>query len=285
MVTDAGQRDVGDHESAGDHAPTARSPRSTAAGADRFCVWAHYFDVHEHAQLPVDATALARVKTDRRLARDPSRTARCSPASITRSAGCSTGSPRRACDGDTIIVFFSDHGESLGDDPRLPDNHGTVVYQTLTHVPIAIAVPGVHRVAGRGSGRVDRSRADVARAARRGRRDGRARRRGSHADPVRRATGAATAGHPTDGAARVRSVGGDRVAVEAPGPVQGRSGRALRSHAGSGRAGDRAAAEPARVQELRARYAQFPELHLDRTKAGRLWREEQSRPPQVPAPP
>ena len=43
----------------------------------------------------------------------------------------------------TIIVFASDHGESLGDDPRLPATHGQVAYAPLVHIPLAIKIPGV----------------------------------------------------------------------------------------------------------------------------------------------
>jgi arylsulfatase A-like enzyme len=39
-------------------------------------------------------------------------------------------------------VFVSDHGEGLGEDPRLPDNHGRVLYNPLIHVPLAIRLPG-----------------------------------------------------------------------------------------------------------------------------------------------
>jgi arylsulfatase A-like enzyme len=42
----------------------------------------------------------------------------------------------------TIVVFVSDHGEGLGEDPRLPDNHGRVLYNPLIHVPLAIRLPG-----------------------------------------------------------------------------------------------------------------------------------------------
>ena len=42
---------------------------------------------------------------------------------------------------------------------------------------------------------------------------------------------------------------------------------------------DRSADEPERVKELRGRYGEFPEVPLDRTRAGRKWREEQARKP------
>jgi arylsulfatase A-like enzyme len=43
----------------------------------------------------------------------------------------------------TIVVFASDHGEGLGENARLPDNHGRFVYNALVHVPLAIRIPGV----------------------------------------------------------------------------------------------------------------------------------------------
>jgi arylsulfatase A-like enzyme len=43
----------------------------------------------------------------------------------------------------TIVVFASDHGESLGEDPRLLDTHGKVTYAPLVRIPIAIRIPGV----------------------------------------------------------------------------------------------------------------------------------------------
>jgi hypothetical protein len=42
----------------------------------------------------------------------------------------------------TIVVLVSDHGESLGEDPRLPVNHGLYVYNPLVHVPLLVRIPG-----------------------------------------------------------------------------------------------------------------------------------------------
>jgi arylsulfatase A-like enzyme len=42
-----------------------------------------------------------------------------------------------------IVVLVSAHGEGLGEDPRLPDNHGRVLYNPLVHVPLAIRLPGL----------------------------------------------------------------------------------------------------------------------------------------------
>jgi arylsulfatase A-like enzyme len=43
---------------------------------------------------------------------------------------------------NTVVVLLSDHGEGLGEDKRLPENHGKYLYNALTHVPLAIRLPG-----------------------------------------------------------------------------------------------------------------------------------------------
>jgi arylsulfatase A-like enzyme len=48
---------------------------------------------------------------------------------------------------DAIVILLSDHGESLGEHERLPENHGLVLYNALVHVPLWIRVPGVTPVA------------------------------------------------------------------------------------------------------------------------------------------
>lgn len=283
VITDAGERDVGDHESAADTTDHAIAAIQKA-GADRFWVWAHYFDVHEHLQLPVDAAALARVKTSG--ASDVAHHYRALLAGIDQQIGrlleAVTAAGRAD---DTLIVFFSDHGESLGDDPRLPDNHGTVVYQTLTHVPFAVVVPGVAPArVGHPVGLID------------------------IAPTVLALLGADGAMGPLDG----RDL--TPLLLDAPAELQPPAARPFVMHETDQWAviawpwkllvrpkddlselfdlehdpaehQDRSAAEPAIVRELRARYAQFPEVHLDRTRAGRQWREAHSRPPRDPARP
>jgi arylsulfatase A-like enzyme len=282
VVTDAGKRDVGDRETAGD--TTDRAIEAiTARGTNRFWVWAHYFDVHEHAQLPLDAEALARVKTPG--PSDAAHRYRALLAGIDREIGRlldAIASAGRA--DDTLIVLFSDHGESLGEDARLPDNHGTVVYQTLTHVPIAIAVPGVPPA------RVDRPVGLI-----------------DLAPTVLGLLGIADAMGALDGQDLTSLL------LDAPDALRPPVARPFVMHeseqwavlawpwkllvrpkddlselydlaADPSERVDRSAAEPAIARELRARYAQFPEVHLDRTRAGRQWREAQARPPRDPAP-
>jgi len=283
VVTDAGQRDVGDHASARDTTDRALAA-ITRAGDQRFWVWAHYFDVHEHLQIPVTAAELARVKTPG--ASDKVHRYRALLAGIDLEVGrLLDGLAAAGRAGDTIVVFFSDHGESLGDDPRLPDNHGTVVYATLTHIPIAIAVPGVPpaKVAD-AIGLIDLTPTLLA------------------------LLGVDGEMGPLDG------IDLTPLLFDAPPSVRPPPDRPFVMHESEQWAvlawpwkllvrprddlvelyqleqdpaehDDRAAAEPELIRTLRARYAQFPEVHLDRTRAGRQWREGQSRPPRAPARP
>ncbi|HUH04230.1 MAG TPA: sulfatase-like hydrolase/transferase [Kofleriaceae bacterium] len=143
IVNDRFRENVGNYTTSVETTERALAFLDRADPAQPFALWVHYFDVHEHAQ--VDAADLelrkqgegkGRSKTERKyrallelvdqqLARVLARLA-------------DRGLAER-----TIIVFFSDHGESLGEDPRLPSNHGLYVYRALTAVPFAIRVPGV----------------------------------------------------------------------------------------------------------------------------------------------
>jgi arylsulfatase A-like enzyme len=283
IVTDGTQRDVGDRATAVDTTDRALAAIRRGTADRKTWVWAHYFDVHEHRQLPVDDAMRARVKTPggSALAHDY----RALLAGIDAEVG-------RLLDGvaaagradDTIVVFFSDHGEGLGEDPRLPDNHGAVVYAALTHVPIAIAIPGVApaRLAVP-VGLVDLTPTALA------------------------LLGADGAMGTLDGVDLTPAL------LDAPAALLPATARPFVIHESEQWAvqawpwklivrpkddlvelydlerdpterDDRAAAEPAIVAELKARYAQFPAVHLDRTREGRRWREAQARPPRAPAP-
>ncbi len=138
--TDWDKADVGDHVSA--PATTAEGLKALAALGDApGFIWVHYFDVHEHHQIAVpqalrDAVhpgASKKVHDYRALLR-----------AIDDEVGKLLDDlARRGLADRTIILFASDHGESLGEDPRLLDTHGKVTYAPLVHVPIAIHIPGV----------------------------------------------------------------------------------------------------------------------------------------------
>jgi arylsulfatase A-like enzyme len=116
-------------------------------GDRRFLLWLHYFDIHEHHQI--------KFKTIKGK-EGPS------PAGDGAEASPSRGLPfyRRmirhvdwhlgrffealkalGLDSNTILVIMADHGEGLALSPRLPFNHGDVLYQPLTHVPLAFLLP------------------------------------------------------------------------------------------------------------------------------------------------
>ncbi len=279
IVTDGVRRDVGDRITA-----PATTDKALGfldrAGAQRFALWVHYFDVHEHGQLDVPAAALAAVDRGRWPAGHKYRAL---IGVVDRELGrLLAGLEARGLTDRTIIVFFSDHGESLGEDPRLPDRHGLVVYQALTRVPIAVVVPGL--AAGVDPEPV--SLVDLA--------------------PTILGLIGATGMDALDGVDLTPNLLG------APGGL-GHHDRALVMNeqdqwaviawpwkllvrpadnltelydlaADPDERADRSALEPARVSALRARYGEFPAVPMDRTQAGRRWREAQATRPRPPSP-
>ncbi len=283
MVTDGGRRDVGDRLTAG-----ATTDRALAfldrAGGNRFALWAHYFDVHEHRQLDVPKELLAAVDDGGR--GDVGRAYRALLKNVDGEVGRLLAElERRGLAGRTIVVLFSDHGESLREDPRLPDNHGLVVYQALVHVPIAVRIPGV-------AARIDAapvSLVDLAPTL--------AALLGTGGTPLA----------PVDGVDLIPEL------LDAPAALRRRD-RALVMNeqdqwavvvwpwkllvrpkddltelydlsADPTERRDQAAARPDDVKALRARYGEFPAVPMDRTQKGRRWREAQAQPPPRPSSP
>jgi arylsulfatase A-like enzyme len=273
IVTDGKTRDVGDTVSA--EVTTDRALGFLdRVGDHRFVLWAHYFDVHEHRQLAVPPELLAAVpdRGDGEVGRRYRALARHVDGEIGRLLD---ELDRRGIADRTIVVFLSDHGESLGEDPRLPDNHGLVVYGALTRIPLAFRVPGVAPAAApEPVGILDVAPTLLALAGARGAMD------------------------PLDGIALVEDIAGtqparrDRVlaineqeqwgVVDWPWKLIVRPSDNLvelyRIDTDPGERTDLAAAEPDRVRALRARYGQLPPVSLDRSAAGRQWRERQARP-------
>ena len=278
VVTDSAHRDVGDRISA-----TATTDKALAfldrIGDLRYGLWVHYFDVHEHAQLTVPAAALAAVPDD---GRGPvARRYRALLKIVDDQVGRLVAELERRGRADrTIIVLSSDHGESLGDDPRLPEHHGLVVYQALIHVPLAIHVPGwpagvdltpvslidlAPTVAGlAGATMPDLDGVDLT-------------------PELLAATGLRAA----DDRALVAHEQDQWAVIAWPWKLLVRPADNLtelyKLDEDPGEHRERAAAEPARVKALRARYGEFPAVPMDRTVAGRRWREQRAqRPPARP---
>jgi arylsulfatase A-like enzyme len=140
LRTDKGQADVGDHISAPE-TTTAGLRAIDAAGDKPWFVWTHYFDVHESHQIRVPGSLLAKVH---RGASKREHTYRALLRAIDDELGRLLGElATRGLAERTIVVFASDHGESLGEDPRLLVTHGKVAYAALARIPLAFRVPGL----------------------------------------------------------------------------------------------------------------------------------------------
>jgi len=276
VVNDKEQRDVG-----GDTTSIETTDRAIDflehLGDQPFAMWVHYFDVHEHLQIHPGDRALREL-----IGGAPETLAekyRALVALTSREIGrlLDTLAARGLAD-HTVIVFFADHGESLHEDPRLPDNHGLYVYQTLTRVPLAIAVPGTPPAV------IDEPM--------------------SLLDIYPTLADLLSVPWPDDAAGL--SLAGDllcdppghwlhphRVLVmneseqwgvlEWPYKLMVRPKDNLVElydlSADPGEHDNLAAQEPARVRRLKSLYRGFPKVSMDRSRKGRRWRLEQARPP------
>lgn len=285
VQTDRGEADVGDHVSADETTAAGLRALTDAAGAPAF-VWLHYFDVHEHHQIKVTPAMIAAVHDprDRGVPGGPVAPAahayRALLAQIDREVGHLLDElAARKLAGSTIVVFVSDHGEALGEDSRLGDTHGRVAYGPLVRIPLAFHIPGV--APGQRTDSV--SLVDVA-------------------PTILALAGVPEAIRPLDGfdlvpalldgpaAQRPR----DRAIViheELQWSVVGWPFQLLVKPADNivelyqlerdpPERDDLARALPDVVTRLKARFAEAPEVRVDRTPAGRAWREQRAQPPQ-----
>ena len=265
--TDAKQQDVGDHVSADE----TTSAGLTGAQQAPYFVWLHYFDVHEHHQIDVPRALLDAVHPG------------ASPVihkyrALLHAIDGEIGRLLDSIDLEhTIVIFASDHGESLGDDPRLLDTHGVVAYGPLVRIPLAIRVPGV------APARVTDTVSLV-----------------DLAPTVLDLVGAQGAIAPLDGTDLLP------VLLRAPAVLRPPAERAIAIHEEQqwsvvvwpyqlvvrpadnlselydldkdpGEHADLAATHPDVVAKLRARYSEFPQVKVDRTPAGRTYREQQAK--------
>ena len=144
IINDRFERDVGSYVTAPRTTQLALSMLEKHIQRDAqgpWFMWIHYFDVHEHDE--VEGTAAVFKTPGGERVRD--RQGRY--AALVGLIDQQVGVLRQALDDwgqsqRTLIVFASDHGESLGEDPRLPVNHGKYLYNPLIHVPLAFHIPG-----------------------------------------------------------------------------------------------------------------------------------------------
>jgi len=280
--TDWEQEDIGDHVSGG--ATTDEALRAiTAAKGKPFFVWAHYFDVHEHHQIDPPGEL-------RRAVHDGgspiAHRYRAMLLAVDRSLGRLLDElDKRGLRDNTIVVFVSDHGESLKEDPRLLDTHGIVTYAPLVRIPLAFRVPGIAP--------------------------------GRRRDPVSLVDLAPTllellcAPHAMG---RLDGIGLVPALLDGPAELRPLAARALVIHEEQqwsvvewpyqvlvkpaddlvelydldrdpSALTDLATQFPAITRRLRARYGEAPHVRVDRTLDGRTWREQLAQPPQRRAPP
>jgi choline-sulfatase len=187
---------------------------------------------------------------------------------------------KRGLADSTIVVFASDHGESLKEDPRLLETHGRVTYAPLVHVPLAFHIPKVDA--------------------------------GRRTDPVTLVDLAPTLLSLIDTPHAMGEIDGiDLVPALLDGPPAMRppADRAIVIHEewqwsvvewpyqcivnpsdnlvelydlgkDPGEHHDLAAQLPDVTRRLRSRYGEVPRVRVDRKPAARAWRERQARPPQ-----
>ncbi len=140
LVNDEGHEDLGSYSTS---ARTTDLGLALAGAAPRpMFLWLHYFDIHEHLEIDDDDRALAAQTGGRKLGTVEKY--RALVAVVDGEIGRLRAElERRNLWNDTVVVVLSDHGEGLKSDPRLGDTHGAFIYNTLTHVPLFIRVPGV----------------------------------------------------------------------------------------------------------------------------------------------
>ncbi len=275
--TDWEREDVGDHVSAGATTDEALKTIDAAKGRP-FLMWAHYFDVHEHHQIDPPGEL-------RRMVSDGGSPIvhryRAMLFAVDRSIGRLLDTlDARGLRDQTIIVFASDHGESLREDPRFLDTHGIVAYGPLVRIPLAMRVPGV----------TPGQRADMV----------------SLVDvtpTLLELLGAPHAITPLDGIDLLPAL------LDGPAALRPAADRAIVIHEEQQwsvvewpyqllvkpgddlvelydlerdpfERDDLAARQPALTRRLRARYAEVPSVRVDRTLDGRVLREQLAQPPQ-----
>jgi hypothetical protein len=272
VKTDGPVADVGDHVSADE--TTAVGLKALADAGDRpWFIWLHYFDVHEHHQIKVPPELIKQVHDT------GGGKVALGYRALLHAIDTEIGRVLDKLDDHTIVIFVSDHGESLAEDPRLLDTHGKVAYGPLVRIPLAIRIPGVAP--------------------------------GKRSDPASLADIAPTLLDLFDAPGKIAPLDGvDLLPAILDGPADLRPAptRPLPIHEEDqwsvvewpnqlivrpkddivelydldrdpGEHDNLASKNADIVSRLRARFAAFPQVRVDRTPDGRVWREQRAKPP------
>lgn len=148
VINDPHRRDVGSRTTSAETTDRGLAFLEKNAGelASRpFFLWLHYFDVHEHGQIGDRVAALREIfGSGGARSQSPLGKYRALLRIVDREIGRALDDLRRRGMWDrTVVLFLSDHGESLGEDPRFPDWHGHFLYNPLIHIPVALRIPEV----------------------------------------------------------------------------------------------------------------------------------------------
>lgn len=148
VINDPHQRDVGSRTTSAETTDRGLAFLDKNAGqlATRpFFLWLHYFDVHEHGQIGDRVAALREIfGSGGARSQTPLAKYRALLRIVDREIGRALDDLRKRGMWDrTVVLFMSDHGESLGEDPRFPDWHGHFLYNPLIHIPVALRIPEV----------------------------------------------------------------------------------------------------------------------------------------------
>ncbi|MFO0576328.1 MAG: sulfatase [Polyangia bacterium] len=143
VINDPLRRDLGSHSTSAETTDRGLAflDREALSGQP-FFLWLHYFDVHEHEQIE-DRIAVLRELVGSH-AKSPLHKYRALLRIVDREIGRLLDELRRRdLEDRTVVLFLSDHGESLGDDPRFPESHGHTLYNQLIHIPLGLRIPDV----------------------------------------------------------------------------------------------------------------------------------------------
>ena len=146
LINDLYQRDVGSHSTSTRTTQLGLSFLQEHQDLDKdvpFFMWLHYFDVHEHDELKADDKRVALALGPEKGLSRRERYKRLVKLVDDEVGVLLQELAKHGWTETTVIALVSDHGEGLGEDRRLPENHGRFVYNALTHVPLAIRIPGV----------------------------------------------------------------------------------------------------------------------------------------------
>ena len=110
---------------------------------ERFFLWLHFFDVHEHHQIDPETLRFKGVPPKERPDTQQGKYDQMVRHVDYHAERFFKELERLDLKKKTIVLFTSDHGEGLAQSARLPAHHGDLLYQPLVDIPLLVKVPGI----------------------------------------------------------------------------------------------------------------------------------------------